>query len=388
MKVALDRSTTFSNVYLFIADALRFDSFPDRLDKYGNRIKTVASGLQTPSAFGSILTGRYPNHHGIYHHDDGFREEIPSVFDFTSNTIPFYCSPLPFQETKNVKYENKYENWVREISGLTESFVVLDRDLFPHAPYNQEYEGTADFDSVNEYCKDRKGDFGRVHEDYQSGINKMTERFEYKLEILEDKNVLEDTLVIFTADHGEMLGEHGLFGHGNWTCPETVYVPTVFCNDSLEATGEIMGQIDLFPTIASLLGIQLPRDPYRTGVNLTNERSEDRIFFNLATRKEAEWSVWGKSGGYVFSNRSLIDCLYFYGSMMAQSGYRSLHQRRPLRILKTCLTRDRTMGSPEFSREDAKKNFEDIYEDRVERQSHDLDERTKERLERLGYLEN
>ena len=36
------------------------------------------------------------------------------------------------------------------------------------------------------------------------------------LEALKDKNVLDDTIIVFTTDHGEYMGEHGLYGKNQW----------------------------------------------------------------------------------------------------------------------------------------------------------------------------
>ncbi|MEZ4322625.1 MAG: sulfatase-like hydrolase/transferase [Myxococcota bacterium] len=37
----------------------------------------------------------------------------------------------------------------------------------------------------------------------------------------------DDTLVVITSDHGELLGEHGVFGHGWWVYEELVHVPLI-----------------------------------------------------------------------------------------------------------------------------------------------------------------
>jgi membrane-anchored protein YejM (alkaline phosphatase superfamily) len=37
----------------------------------------------------------------------------------------------------------------------------------------------------------------------------------------------DDTLIVVTSDHGELLGEHGVFGHGWWVWEELAHVPLV-----------------------------------------------------------------------------------------------------------------------------------------------------------------
>src|SRR5690606_25059933 len=65
------------------------------------------------------------------------------------------------------------------------------------------------------------------------------------------------TLTVFTADHGESLGEHEEHGHGVFLYDTTVLVPLIF-----HAPGQIPARasdrhprlIDVAPTVLSLLG--------------------------------------------------------------------------------------------------------------------------------------
>lgn len=40
---------------------------------------------------------------------------------------------------------------------------------------------------------------------------------------LQEKGVLENTLVIYTADHGKSMGHHGFWGHGEDTWPSNMH---------------------------------------------------------------------------------------------------------------------------------------------------------------------
>jgi arylsulfatase A-like enzyme len=40
------------------------------------------------------------------------------------------------------------------------------------------------------------------------------------LQALEERGLLENTIVVVTADHGEAFGDHGIYGHGS-----TLYMP-------------------------------------------------------------------------------------------------------------------------------------------------------------------
>ena len=47
------------------------------------------------------------------------------------------------------------------------------------------------------------------------------------LTTLEDRGVLRDTFVVITSDHGEMFGEHGLYGHGKSLTEPVIHVPLI-----------------------------------------------------------------------------------------------------------------------------------------------------------------
>ena len=45
---------------------------------------------------------------------------------------------------------------------------------------------------------------------------------------LKTRGLLDNTILIFTSDHGEAFGNHNLFGHGNSLFEETLHVPLLF----------------------------------------------------------------------------------------------------------------------------------------------------------------
>ncbi len=70
--------------------------------------------------------------------------------------------------------------------------------------------------------------------------------------------LLRDALVVFTADHGESLGEHGYyFGHGRLPYNDGVHVPLAFSLPGSLPEGQRIGApvelVDLYPTLRELL---------------------------------------------------------------------------------------------------------------------------------------
>lgn len=67
----------------------------------------------------------------------------------------------------------------------------------------------------------------RLRDAYDDGIAWIDRKLEELLGELERRGLLDDTLIVVTSDHGEMLGEHGLIGHGNTLHRQVVHVPLV-----------------------------------------------------------------------------------------------------------------------------------------------------------------
>jgi len=80
------------------------------------------------------------------------------------------------------------------------------------------------------------------------------------LGFLEDRNLRDRTAVIFTADHGESLGEHGESTHGYFAYNAVLRVPLI-----LDLPGTKPGRVeanvchvDIFPTVCGFLGKKEP----------------------------------------------------------------------------------------------------------------------------------
>jgi arylsulfatase A-like enzyme/Flp pilus assembly protein TadD len=83
------------------------------------------------------------------------------------------------------------------------------------------------------------------------------------LERFEQLGLDESTLVVITADHGEMLGEHGEETHTYFVYEGAVRVPLILKGPGIEPrviSDTRAGLVDILPTLAGLLGIEPPDD--------------------------------------------------------------------------------------------------------------------------------
>jgi arylsulfatase A-like enzyme len=80
------------------------------------------------------------------------------------------------------------------------------------------------------------------------------------LAALERLGLRETTLIVLTSDHGEEFQEHGRLTHGAHLYEESIRVPLVLAGPGIEAgrRADPAQGIDLFPTLAGVLGIGAP----------------------------------------------------------------------------------------------------------------------------------
>ena len=105
---------------------------------------------------------------------------------------------------------------------------------------------------------------------YYAAISAMDEGVGKILDRLEEKGVLDDTLVIFTSDNGMSMGHHGVWGKGNGTFPMNMYDQAVkvpflarcpkLIKDPGRVVSDMISAIDLFPTLCELLDVPALKD--------------------------------------------------------------------------------------------------------------------------------
>jgi arylsulfatase A-like enzyme len=94
------------------------------------------------------------------------------------------------------------------------------------------------------------------------------------LDDLEARGILDNTIVVLTADHGEQLGEHQQFGHRNGVYQSLVHVPLVIAYPKgLEPkrVTEAVSNLEIYNTLMELTGIEPPTGAQQiTPGNLTD----------------------------------------------------------------------------------------------------------------------
>ena len=92
---------------------------------------------------------------------------------------------------------------------------------------------------------------------YFSLIKSVDEEIGRVLTVLDEEGLADNTLVVFTSDHGEMLGSHGMMGKGVMY-DESFLVPFILRYPHRLNPGVcdlMLGATDLMPTVLGLLGL-------------------------------------------------------------------------------------------------------------------------------------
>jgi len=101
----------------------------------------------------------------------------------------------------------------------------------------------------------------RLSELYDTNLSYIDKEISSLLRTLKQSNILDDTFVIITADHGEQFMEHGRHGHGNCLYEELIHVPLIIAGPGLKAQviSQQVSLLDLGPTILDILEIEKPK---------------------------------------------------------------------------------------------------------------------------------
>jgi len=112
----------------------------------------------------------------------------------------------------------------------------------------------------------RSMDMTRMTRWYYGMVSMIDDCLGRLFETLDSLELADDTIVIFTSDHGEMLGDHGRLAKG-CIYEESVKIPFIMRNPEFFPAGKtvpaLIESVDLFPTILDYVGLEIPNQAYR-----------------------------------------------------------------------------------------------------------------------------
>ena len=118
------------------------------------------------------------------------------------------------------------------------------------------------YDNPNLYPYDKMSDYEHrlIRAAYWAMIDLIDVQVGHMLSALESTGQLENTIVVFTSDHGEMLGDHGIYLKGPYFYEEALRVPLIISGPGVSSQGEryqgLVELVDLAPTLLDALGFE------------------------------------------------------------------------------------------------------------------------------------
>lgn len=256
--------------------------------------QTISPRGSTAPALTSLLTSQYPITHGVRTNGQMSREstvmlaEILSEHGFAAAAFMGNASKGNWQgfDEHNPTDMNDEEvadhgiRWLRENSDVP--FFLWLHFAAPHMSYNPprtyrdmfvdpDYQGT--FDGELESLKKLEAADADLSEADQRHLIDLYDgeiRFDDDLvnrviKAVEDMGLLDETLVVFSSDHGETLYERNrLFGHASSIHEGVLRVPLILrfprVLPAAHRISSVVELIDVAPTILELLGIPVPSD--------------------------------------------------------------------------------------------------------------------------------
>ena len=256
----------------------------DSLLDYGVRFDdAVATAPITLVSHASILTGRYPYHHGV--RDNGtfkladdqvtlaeaFKEKGYATAAFVGTFVlderfglsqgfdvyDFEVSATGWRDLTSTANEREADkvvhsaiNWLtrRPSDGDDKPFFMWVHFYDPHSPYESPL--------FAKYAAEREPSIDVA---YDAEIAFVDQQLGQLFAQLDRSGRLERTLVVLTADHGEMLGEHGEAEHGGFIYESAVHAPLIISCRSLidrpyRVDDRVVSTVDIAPTILELVG--------------------------------------------------------------------------------------------------------------------------------------
>lgn len=123
---------------------------------------------------------------------------------------------------------------------------------------------------------------------YYASVTEVDDNVGHVLMSLEECGYSENTIVIYTSDHGCALGHHGIFGKGNSTRPLNMYetslqVPLIWSGVGIKSTvvPHYVDHYDTFQTLCDVAGVSLNDEEQFAGQSyLPMLKGEDMMWDN------------------------------------------------------------------------------------------------------------
>ena len=245
--------------------------------RHGERVENLKNPLANTSLLPEILKqeGYYTMaidwlsrwHRLGYDYYSGMPQKIDRVSSLKERIKPhIFGHPRIYKFAKSLAQKLPAGKPYEDAAVITERAAHLIRDnrarkffLFlhywdTHVPYQPPARYSARFQLEEKDMAHRD-----VIARYDGSIAYVDHHINMLMKTIEEEGILDNTLIIITADHGESLTDHEIYFAHHGLYDPTIHVPLVFWGPSLLPKGRrvhsLVQHFDIFPTLMDLLGV-------------------------------------------------------------------------------------------------------------------------------------
>jgi arylsulfatase len=264
-----------------------------------------------------------PNVDTVFGFEHGF-DVFRGLYRARSGLTPAYAQDLVATAPRVV---TEVESLIDELPADRPLFLFV-LSIDPHAPYSPPppYDGLYDgravggnagsMNSLIRFDRDLRAngapDPSVIVSLYRGEVSYTDAFFGKLVRVLESRERLDRTLVVFTADHGEEFLEHGRRGHGQAVYEEISHIPLIVRHPGLFGSGvrrdDHVDLLDLSATLLAAAGV--PKPSYWLGRDLSQPLTERPVF---TTNRIKDWQYAAvRLGDYKLIDNEALETTELY----------------------------------------------------------------------------
>lgn len=239
-----------------------------------------------------LMSGQYAHHNGVMSNGVGFRPTVKCVAEtfrdagyetgysgkWHINTprdlggdlrygFPKSGTPFGFYRTDrhSANVTDMALEFIAEKSKGKKPWLLFVSWILPHSPYKAPEGYREHFSNITIPPNVPPGaateNARACLPDYYGMIESLDDEFGRILAALDEAGVADDTIVVYSSDHGDMIGSQGLKAK-RWPYEESARIPLLIRYPRSIKPGMVVadpiGAPDMYPTLAGLAGIEFP----------------------------------------------------------------------------------------------------------------------------------
>ena len=238
------------------------------------------------------------------------------VFDYNGLRCEMYYVP----QISQLPAEDHPTQWVGDNSvdflkncDADQPFFLMSSFIHPHppfappAPWNKMYRTVSDDPYMPEKPEDFKSfmsdrfvtdsigvsrqDLSLLRNYYYACVSFVDYQISRMLQVLKDRGLYDNTIIVFSSDHGEMLGDFGTMGkrsmlEGAAHIPLMMKIP----GQAHAHRSEVCSLVDIAPTLFNRAGISYEQEEF-DGVDLFGSSAREEVYSQYSTGAKGTYMV-------------------------------------------------------------------------------------------------